>query len=52
MSVVRAETWRGLSPPLIFLLSMGIAPFSPRAAVLFWLFIAPVSLVGRRLVAS
>jgi uncharacterized membrane protein len=49
VSVIRAETWRGASVPLVFLLSMGIAFIDSRAAILCWLLAIPVSSIAHRL---
>jgi uncharacterized membrane protein len=50
-AVVRVEAWRGWAVPAIFLMSVILAAFNPTLAALSWTMLAPVSIVGRRLIA-
>jgi uncharacterized membrane protein len=51
-AVIRAEVWRGWAVPGVFLLSLILATFNPTLAALSWVLLAPVSIVGRRLLAK
>jgi uncharacterized membrane protein len=44
-------TLRTARVPAVFLLSIPIAPFSPSLAMYFWILLAPLSLIGRRIAA-
>jgi uncharacterized membrane protein len=51
-AVVKTETWRGITVPVVFLISIPFAMRSPTLASICWILLVPISTVGRRRIAK